>query len=113
MGVLMDEFVITKGAWFVDAEAPEFRDRELAHFRGSHEVLLAFLRQEGLLQNPRFGEVVEDWYNFEIRTSDLTDEGLELFKLCHHKWAPAYGQENTKRHLVQWKRRLKEMRDAV
>ena len=52
---------------------------------------------------------MDSWADFEILASDLTPETLELFRACHRKWNPAFGQGHTQRHLVQWNRRLAEM----
>jgi hypothetical protein len=96
--------------WHVDAEAAPYKMRALEHFRDRYLVLLAFLRAEGLLQDPAFGSEVQDWLRFELHDGDLTLEGQALVRLCHARWTCAFGHANTQRHLVQWKRRLKEMR---
>jgi hypothetical protein len=62
------------------------------------------------LATPDFGMNISDWSKFVIKKSDLTEKGFELFKLCHGHWNVAYGQEHTNRHLVQWKRSLKELK---
>ena len=106
----MQDYVIDKCAWHVDAEAEPYKQRALEHFQGMYEVLLEFLRErEGLLINSEFGLNIKDWALFEIKTTDLTEKGLRLFKLCHPKWEASYGDEKTKRHLAQWKRRLEEI----
>ena len=71
---------------------------------------MTFLRAEGLLVDPAFGEHVADWLAFTLRTRDLTEEGKALAKLCHGSWAAAFGQADTQRHLVQWKRKLTLLR---
>jgi hypothetical protein len=96
--------------WHVDAEAPPYKERALEHFRDRYTVLLKFLRAEGLLRDPDFGESVSDWAAFELHERDLTPEGWALVRACHGKWNCAFGQGHTSRHLVQWKRRLKELR---
>jgi hypothetical protein len=96
--------------WHVDAEAPPYKLRALEHFRDRYIVLLSFLRAEGLLRDPEFGESVSDWAAFELHDGDLTPEGRALVRACHGKWRCAFGQAHTNRHLVQWKRRLKELR---
>ena|SRR5713226_5362274 len=106
----MKDFAISACRWHVDCEAREYKQRALDHYRERYTVLLDFLRKEGLLCDPSFGQKVSDWTSFELRVSDLTDEGFELIKKCHGKWNPAFGQGHTQRHLVQWKRRLAEMR---
>lgn len=106
----MDDLVIDACRWHVDAEAPEHRQRSLDHFRERYGVLLSFLRSEGLLTDPVFGRDVTDWLAFELRKSQLTEEGYELVRLCHGTWNPAYGQGATTRHLVQWKKKLARLR---
>jgi hypothetical protein len=106
----MTDHVIDACRWHVEAEAPEYRQRAIDHFRDRYTVLLGFLRENGLLRDPRFKSDVGDWLDFEIRASDLTDEGLALFRACHGKWNPAFGQGHTQRHLVQWKRGLTKLR---
>jgi hypothetical protein len=106
----MEDHVIDACRWHVEAEALTNRPRALDHFRDRYTVLLDFLRAEGLLRDPAFGQDVRDWPRFEIRTSDLIEEGLALFRACHGKWSPAFGQARSQRHLVQWRRRLAELR---
>jgi len=96
--------------WHVDAEAAPYKMRALDHFRDRYGVLLAFLREEGLLRDPAFGTDVKDWLAFELHEGDLTPEGQHLVRLCHGTWNPAVGQGHTRRHLVQWKRRLQKLR---
>jgi hypothetical protein len=109
----MEDFVIDACCWYVDAAAPESKRRALEHFRDCYTVLLDFLREQSLLRDPDFGRHIHHWINFEIRKSDLTEEGLELFKRCHRNWGPAFGEDHTKPHLVQWRRRLSKMRGAA
>ena len=106
----MQDFTIDACRWHVDAEAPESRQRALEHFRDCYTVLLSFLRENGLLRDPAFGAGVRDWLAFEIRASDLTEEGLALFQLCHGTWNPAFGQGSGQQHLAQWKRKLAKLR---
>jgi hypothetical protein len=106
----MEDFRIDACRWHVDREAPQYRASALDHFRDRYTVLLDFLREEGLLRDPAFGKDVADWLAFELWVSDLTDEGLALCKLCHSKWNPSFGQGHTQKHLVQWRRRLAELR---
>lgn len=106
----MDDFVIDACRWHVDCESKKRRQGALDHFRECYGVLLPFLREEDLLSDPKFGVDVNDWYSFEIRKSDLTDEGFKLFRLCHGSWNPSLGQGNTQRHLVQWRRKLASLR---
>lgn len=108
----MQDYVIDACRWHVAAEAPEYRDRALEHFRDRYTVLLDFLRGDGLLRDPAFGEDVGDRMAFAIRSTDLTDEGLALFRRCHGRWNVAFGQARTQRHLTAWKRRLAELRAA-
>ena len=109
----MKDYVIDACHWHVDREAPEYKQRALDHFRDRYTVLLDFLRTEHLLANSSYGENVSDWLSFELRTSDLTEDGFTLVKLCHGTWNPAFGQGNTQRHLVQWRRKLKVIREST
>ncbi len=106
----MEDQVIDACRWHVEAEAPRCKQRALEHFRYRYVVLLDFLRRNGLLRDLALGQDVSDWLAFELRASDLTAEGLALVRLCHGSWDPAFGQGHTQRHLVQWKRRLAELR---
>jgi hypothetical protein len=96
--------------WHVDAEAPPYKTRALEHFRDRYSVLLDFLRAEGLLANPALGQSVPNWMDFEFHDGDLTPLGRTLVRLCIGTWNPAFGHGHTQRHLVQWKRRLKDLR---
>jgi hypothetical protein len=109
-GVAMEDYRIDACRWHVQAEAPEYRQRALDHFRDRYTVLLDFLREHDLLRDPSFGTDVGDWLAFEIHASDLTGEGLALFRACHGKWNPAFGQGNTRRHLVRWESQLAQLR---
>lgn len=110
MNPLDPNFVLDACRWHVDAEAHRYKKRALDHFRDRYTVLLSFFREEGLLADDDLWTNVPDWYHFELRRRDLTAEGNALFKLCTGTWNPAFGQGHTKRHLVQWKRRLNELR---
>src|SRR5262249_37734379 len=99
----MKDFVIDACRWQVDAEAKQYKKPALEHFRDRSIVLLTFLRTEGLLRVPDFGQNVKDWLKFTLRASDLTENGVALVKLCHGSWNPAFGQGHTQRHLQQWK----------
>ena len=109
----MSDLIIDSCHWHVDAEAPPYKQRAQDHFRDRYIVLIDFLRENDLLIDSTFGQKIDDWPSFEIRQSHLTEEGLKLFKLCIGTWSPAFGQANTKRHLVQWKRKLAELRSSV
>ncbi|KPY87361.1 hypothetical protein RA263_27385 [Pseudomonas syringae pv. tagetis] len=49
-------------------------------------ALLKFLKDENLICTTPFTESGELKKDFEIRESDLTEEGVELFKSAIHKW---------------------------
>ncbi len=105
-----DDLVIDACAWHVRAEAPEYQQRALDQFRDQYTVLLAFLRSEGLLADPKWALELDDWLAFQLRRSNLTDLGYELVKMCHPTWNPSFGQGRTQRHLVQWKKKLALLR---
>ena len=108
----MTDLIIDCCRWHVDAESPRYRQRALDHFRDRYTVLLAFLRSEGLLTDAPLGQGVVNWQVFELRQSHLTPEGFTLLKACHATWNPAFGQGHTQRHLVQWRRKLRLLREA-
>ena len=108
----MKDYIIDACHGHVDPEDPQYKRRAFEHFRDRYTVLLEFFRQEGLLRDPGFGAHVSDWMEFQLRVSDLTDEGHQLVRLCHGTWNPSFGQGHTKRHLVQWKRKLAGLRSA-
>lgn len=108
----MEDFILDACCWHVEAETRENKQRAIAHFRDSYTVLLAFLRGEGLLRDPAFG-LRAHWSDFEIRRSDLTNEGYALFQSCHAHWHPAVGEEKGARHLTPWRTRLSKMRGAA
>ncbi|MDH3520607.1 MAG: hypothetical protein OEM49_09140 [Myxococcales bacterium] len=109
----MEDFVIDACCWHVEAEDPRFKKRALEHFRARYTILLEFYREQQLLRDPEFGLHVHHWSDFEIRKSDLTPEGFELFNWCLRKWNPAFGEAHTDQHLTPWKRRLSRMRRAA
>ena len=49
-------------------------------------ALSKFLKDEGVISNAPFTESGELKKDFEIRESDLTEDGVELFKSAIHKW---------------------------
>ena len=104
-------YVITACRWVVDCESEKFKQRAFDHYRDCYTVLLGFFRDEGLTVEPEFGANVDDWYSFELHTSDLTEEGLELVKLCH-SWSPSYGNGASTRHLAQWRKKLRVLRQS-
>ena len=106
----MEDLLIDACRWHVNAEAPEYKQRALDDFRDRYTVLLQFLRSEGLLRDHTLGEGAVDWIAFEFRRSHLTVEGYELVRRCHPTWEPSFGQGHTQRHLVQWRRKLKQLR---
>jgi len=109
----MEDYVIDASCWHVEAAAPELKQQALEHFRDRYTVLLKFFQEEGLLNDADFGRRVQSWGNFEIRRSDLTEEGLELFKWCRRRWNPAVGATHTESQLGKWKSRLSKMRRAA
>ena len=109
----MTDLVIDACRWHVEAESLLHKQHALDHFCDKYLVLLDFLRANDLLQEPRLGQAVDNWLSFEIRQSHLTDDGYALFKLCHSKWSPAYGQAHAQRHLIPWKRGLASLRSGA
>ena len=106
----MQDRLIDACAWHVDPEAPPYKRRAFDHFVDRYTVLLAFMRSEGLLRDSLFGTNVTDWTTFELKETDLTQEGLALVTLCIGSWNPSFGQGHTQRHLVQWKKKLAQLR---
>jgi len=110
MEEIMPDIILDACRWHVDPEAPRYKQRALDHFRDRYTVLLDFLRSEGLLTDASLGLEVSDWLVFEFRESHLAATGLELVKLCHGTWNPAFGQGQTQRHLAKWRRELAKLR---
>jgi hypothetical protein len=110
MGGESKDLLIDACKWHVDAETDAYKQRALDHFRERYSVLLDFLREEGLLADPSLGHDVEDWLKFEFRESQLTEEGCELVRQCHGEWKPGFGQGSSRRHLIQWRQKLGELR---
>jgi hypothetical protein len=107
------DLVIDACRWHVEYEALPFQQRAKEQFAARYNVLLNFLRTEGLLIDPSLGEAVPDWIAFEFRQSHLTPLGFALVKLCHGSWNPAFEQAHTQRHLTQWKRKLAVLRQEA
>jgi len=106
----MEDLVIDKESWHVNAESSEHKERARTHFRARYLVLLTFLKESSLLQSTECIELLDSDNDFVFKRSDLTELGFELVKKCHSNWNVAYGQENSVRQLTQWKRNLARLR---
>lgn len=111
-GKIMKDQIIDSCKWHVEREAPEYKERSLNHFKDRWTTLLDWMRQEGLLTNPRFGLDVENWMAFEVYQSNFTNEGYELIKSCIGTWNPSFGNGLNQRHLTQWKKKLLKLRGS-
>ena len=82
----MKDFVIHKIAWHIKGDP---RGREVAEeLVLAYKPLIAWLNEKGLLLNKSLAQKPIDT-EFEIRVSDLTPEGYELFRLAHSRWMQA------------------------
>jgi hypothetical protein len=77
------EFTIDKVSWHTkikdNPESPE-------NIRERFKVIVAFLQRNGLTVRELLQPNEEPKDDFAIRTSDLTEEGLEVMKKGYDKW---------------------------
>lgn len=74
-------YVILRADWLTKQVGNEHRkDEIIRHF----QIALNFFRDNGLLR-PNYGTQVVD-ENFELRSDDITDDGLNLMKSGYQKW---------------------------
>lgn len=85
--------------------------KALQNLRSYLEPLLQFLRENGLLRNSSAFEPVKDWYEFEIRVSDLTEEGLIVWNECYRGWLAGSDRGTKPTYLVRWKKALAKVRE--
>ena len=79
----MKDYVIHSIAWqFADDSRSDEVARDMIM---AYTPLMRWLNQEELISNPALQDKPVD-SSLEIRASDLTTQGLELFKLSHQKW---------------------------
>jgi len=108
-----EDFVIDASCWHVRAGAPARKQQALEHFRNRYIVLLEFFREEGLLADAGFGLRVQNWSDFEIRRSDLTEEGYEFFMWCLQDFGSAADGKPESSQLARWKAHLSRVRGVA
>jgi hypothetical protein len=84
LGVAMKDFTIDAAKWHMN---DPLGDAVLIDHEMSWRPIIAFLQANRLLRAEEFGTNWKSWKEFEIRASDLTDEGLALVRRCMSKWA--------------------------
>jgi hypothetical protein len=83
----MKDFVIHRSAWHIEGDP---RGHEVAaDLVLAYAPLVAWLNEKGLLSNTDLARKPID-KDFEIRVSDLTPEGYDLFRLAHSRWLRAF-----------------------
>ena len=73
-------------AMFVDTSAHSVRDAALNRFRERYQPLVDLLIERGLFVEPEKFSKINDWYEFELRKSDLKPQGLAIFDHCYAAW---------------------------
>ena len=107
---ISDKDLIDAGRRWVDHETwHKYKTRELERFKTAYFTLLTFFSENKLLTIPFEPESIKDWYHFEIRYSHLTQKGIQIINLCHHKWLEGIGRGNKPDYLGRWKRELKNL----
>ena len=83
----MKDYVIQNISWHIPNDP---RGKEVARdLVVAYKPLIAWLKENNLIKNKALltSPVNE---NLEIKVSDLTLEGYEIFKLAHDKWLQAF-----------------------
>lgn len=99
----MDDFVIDRLAWYLNKgihHDPRLRFR----------ALLDFLYKNNLLQKefdfPK--DFIPD--DFEMRSSQLTEEGLQLFKNVYQKWLKSIDKGKSETNVSMLEKELQKIR---
>lgn len=100
----MSDFVIDKLQWYIDKGVHHDPQKK---FR----TLLDFLQRNSLLNEGLSFPVGMIPGDFALRSSDLSAEGLELFKKSYHKWLKSIdkGKPETDTSLLE--RELRKIRE--
>jgi hypothetical protein len=104
--------IIDSAAWHLEGEP--LKERMLMRIQTSYGALIPFLHANNLLRDKSFGTNISDWSKFEIRVSDLTEEGDELFKRCHDIWLGALdrAKDKSKARIDLWEKELAKLQHA-
>jgi len=83
----MKDYVIHSISWHIPNDP---RGKEVARdLIIAYKPLMAWLKDNNLIKSKALlASSVDE--NLEIKVSDLTSEGYELFKLAHDKWLQAF-----------------------
>ena len=107
----MKDMVIDACQWYVDDDcADQVKKKAVEEFRNRYTPLLHFLEEAGLVKN-KITDAERNWLEFELKMSDLTDEGLELLMLCHDKWLDSIARGSNPGNISLWQRQLNKLRD--
>lgn len=80
----MRDFTITKVSWHTQQEGA--KRNSLTEIAGYFFALIKFLQNNNLTVRHLASSVEDIGEEFEIRSSDLTEEGLNVIKLGMDKW---------------------------
>lgn len=105
-----NDYALTRAEWFIQymASFEWSREQAVAWLEVVYSPLLDFMRENHLLSNPDFK--VENWSEFVLMNSDLTEEGGTLYGRCEQKWLRSVGRG--KKNLADmnlWKRELDKL----
>jgi hypothetical protein len=88
---MAQDFTIDKVSWHTSVEGnPETPDRVKQRFR----IVAEFLQQNGLTHASLLPLNQDPADDFEIRSSDLTEDGLEIMKRGYDKWLKKVVNQN-------------------
>lgn len=105
-----DRDLLACGRRWVEAEiGHQYKQRALRQFQEWYVPLLEFLRTHQLLRDPAFAVDIADWYDFELRKSDLTELGLRLYQKCVDGWLRGMDRGTKPSHMGRWSKALREL----
>jgi hypothetical protein len=104
----MEDFVIDAAKWHIEGDP--LPDRMLTRIAESYGALIPFLHAHHLLKDKAFGVDIKDWRQFELRYSDLTEEGYEVIRLCHDKWLKSLDKGKDVKAIHIWEKGLEKFR---
>jgi hypothetical protein len=110
------DVLIWAASWGIDRDP--LGEQLLAKRELADRSLLEFLHSNGLTSRESLGRNLKSWREFELRASDLTEEGFILIKRCHRKWLQSLDRipigketpEKVARRLEIWRSELDVMR---
>lgn len=80
---MSDPFLVFKVSWLTQRPSEEHRrDQIVVHFY----QITKFLQDNGLVRHPLMHSIADITDDFELSSSDLTDEGLTVMRAAYHKW---------------------------